>query len=207
MIRQLKDRIKNWWNIWVFVIGFPLGLVFLFFFWWYLLQLWPHLVWVILVSIVFLYGAIILSISIVVAISENNQFIAAFLVLLVGVVIAVLGYYFAHGSFPFKVAQFANDFYANVSSELIGLVIAFLTFAALQDRLHWRNYQREKQSQEIVPASTPSPASEQANNEDTSQFRRQNSSLRGVASLASILLGLLLGIIIGQNWRGSSNKK
>src|SRR5687768_15939552 len=133
--------------------------------------------------------------STIIAISENNLFISSLILLLIGVNIAVVGYFYTQGSLQFSTDKLANDFYANISTELIGVVITVFAIETLSARFHWRNYQREKQSQEIIPAPTPSPASEQANNEDTSQFRRQNSSLRGVASLASILLGLLLGII------------
>jgi hypothetical protein len=207
MIRRLQGRVKNWWDIWVFVIGFPIGLMFVFFLWGFLLRLSTHPIWVVVVSIVCLYGVIIMLVSAIIAVSENNIFISSFILLLIGVVVAVLGYFYTQGSFQLGTDKLVNDFYANISTELISVVITVLAIETLRDRLHWRNYQREKQSQEAAPRPMPSLPPERAAHEHTSEVGTQNSSMTGVVGLGSMLIGLLLGIVIGQNWKGFFNRE
>ena len=206
MMKGLQYRFKSWWDIWVFIIGFPIGLVFVFFLWGLLLQMSAHPVWVIVVSIACLYGVIIMLVSTIIAISENNIFISSFILLLLGVTTAVLGYFYTQGSVQLGTDKLVSDFYANVSTELISVVITVLAIETLKDRLHWRKYQREKQSQEIAPSSTPTPPSEQAEHENTLPVGTQNSSRRGVEILGSVLIGLIIGIVIHQHWKGFSMK-
>jgi hypothetical protein len=127
--------------------------------------------------------------------------------LLIGVVVAVLGYVYTPGSSQLGTDKLVNDFYANVSTELISVVITVLTIEALKDRLHWRKYQRKKQSHDVVPRPTPSPPPDWADHQDTSQIERQSSSMLGLTGLGSILIGFLLGIVICQNWKGLSHKE
>jgi hypothetical protein len=200
MMRRLPYRVKKWWDIWVFVIGFPLGLVFAFFFWGYLLHLSANPIWIIAVSIFCLYGVIILVVSTIIAISENNIFISSFILLLVGVTIAILGYFYTRGSFQLDTDKLINDFYANISTELISVVITVLAIETLKDRLHWRNYQREKQSQEMSIAQNPDQQPEPANEGESARLGAQsNSSIRTVEILGSVLIGVIIGLVIRQS--------
>jgi hypothetical protein len=199
MMRRLQYRVKRWWDIWVFVIGFPLGLVFVFLFWGFLLQISANPIWVIAVSIICLYGVIILIVSTIIAISENNIFISSFILLLIGVIIAVLGYFYTQGSFQLDTDKLINDFYANASTELISVVITVLAIETLKDRLHWRNYQREaKQNIEATPPQNSKP--ETHHQELTSHRATQNyPKTTSVEIVGSMLIGVIIGIVIQQN--------
>lgn len=208
MLRSLQYRVKRWWDIWVFVIGFPLGLVFVFIFWGYLLQISANPIWVAATSIICLYGAIILIVSTIIAISENNIFISSFILLLIGVTVAVLGYFYTQQSFQLRTDKLINDFYANVSTELISVVITVLAIETLKDRLHWRNYQREKQTQEGIPSQDLNQQPEQATKENTLQLGvSNNSNIRSVEILGSILIGVIIGLVIRKTWKDFSAKE
>lgn len=208
MLKSLQHRIKNWWDIWVFVIGFPIGLIFLFFFWNYLLQLSTNPIWIIVVSIILLYGAIILIVSTIIAISENNIFISSFILLFLGVTVGILGYFYTQQPFQFGMDKLANDFYANVSTELISIVITVLAIESLKDRIHWRNYQREKQGQEKVSSTNLDHKPLQAEQNSSAPSRAQtNLNDKNIDIIWGLLIGVAIGIAIKQNWKGSKSKK
>lgn len=207
-MKCLQYRVRRWWDIWVFVIGFPLGLVFVFVFWGYLLQISANPIWVTAVSIMCLYGVIILIVSTIIAISENNIFISSFILLLIGVTIAVLGYFYTQQPLQFGTDKLVSDFYVNVSTELISVVITVLAIGTLKDRLHWRNYQREKQGKVITLPQSLNQQPERAAQENASQLGEQNNSnIVTVQILGSVLIGVIMGIVIRQNWKGFSTKE
>jgi hypothetical protein len=155
-----------------------------------------------------LYGVIILIVSTIIAISENNIFISSFILLLIGVTIAVLGYFYTQQPLQFGTDKLVSDFYVNVSTELISVVITVLAIGTLKDRLHWRNYQREKQGKVITLPQSLNQQPERAAQENASQLGEQNNSnIVTVQILGSVLIGVIMGIVIRQNWKGFSTKE
>jgi hypothetical protein len=128
--------------------------------------------------------------------------------LLIGVTIGVIGYIYTQQSIKFSLGKLTTDFYANVSTELISIVITVLAIETLKDRVNWRNYQREKQSQENNSFPPSNQLSEQGDQEKSAEFETISSpSLNGFGILCGVLIGFLLGIVIQQNWRESTPKK
>lgn len=202
MIKNLQYRIKRWWDIWVFVVGFPLGLIFLLFFWNYLIQLSTNPLWIIIVSVLCLYGAIILIVSIIIAISENNIFVSSFILLLIGVTTGILGYFYTQHSLKLNVDKLVNDFYANVTTELVSIVITVLAIETLRDRIHWRNYQREKINQESTPDLASHQTSAELTPNNISPLSPQNNlNDKRVGIIWIALICTVLGILIRQHWK------
>lgn len=207
-MRTLGHRIKGWWDIWVFVLGFPLGLVFLFFFWWYLLKLSSNPLWIIIVSIVFLYAAMILIVATVIAVSENNFFVSSFILLFIGVTIGVLGYFYTQRSFQLNTDQLVTDFYSNVSTELISIVITVLAIETLRNRIHWRNYQREKQRQETTAPPVPQETIEETKTASPPQSGTTNKSYYNRGELVwGVLIGIGIGLLLRQNGTSRDSNK
>jgi hypothetical protein len=205
-MRSLQQRVKQWWDIWVFVIGFPLGLVFLFFFWGFLLKISTNPIWIIAVSIICLYSAVILIVSTIIAISENNIFVSSFILLFIGVTIGTLGYFYSQQSFQLGVDKLVNDFYANISTELISVVITVLAIETIRERSHWRNYQREKQLQEASSATTPKQNPEKDGNDESPQ-QKTNSNDKKAEIPWGLFIGIVIGLLIRSNWENLKQNK
>jgi len=210
MIKKFQLRIKTWWDIWVFVVGFPIGLVFLLFFWYYLIGLSENQLWIIVVSIVCLYSAIILIVSTIIAISENNIFVSSFILLLIGVTIGILGYFYSQQSLKLDTDKLVNDFYANVSTELVSIVITVLAIETLRDRIHWRNYQREKINQEPTPGMAPTQTVVESTPTNTLPLNSQTSAYnRKTGFFLMVLIFTAFGVLLQQYLKIKlrSNKK
>lgn len=209
MIKRFRLKIKRWWDVWVFVIGFPIGLVFLLFFWNYMVKLSTHPFWVIGVSIVFLYCAIILIVSTIIAISENNIFVSSFILLLIGVTIGILGYFYSQQSLKLDTDKLVSDFYANVSTELVSIVITVLAIETLRDRIHWRNYQREKITQESTSGAAPTQTLVESTPINTLPLSSQTSgNNRRTDYFLIVLIFTAFGVLLQQylkNKSGSNN--
>jgi len=171
--------------------------------WYYFANLFSHPLWNIGVSIVFLYSSLIMGVSAIIAISEDNIFISSFILLFIGVLVGVLGFTYTQQASQWHLNKLVNDFYANISTELISIVITVLAIQKLQERKSWRNHQREKIRQETNPPTVPLQTGEEIRSfPQTTQSHADSISQESKAKITSlILVGTALGFLIGLFWK------
>ena len=151
--KTVIEKLKIWGNTWAFVILFSI-VIFLTLAGWrivtgfLIVDHWSRIP----LSIFFLFAFLIFLMSLIIAISETDKYIAAFILLLIGASIAVLGYRLTQGSLTLNWNELANDFYANISAEMISIAITVMVIESLSKRLNWRKYQREEnQKKDTIP--------------------------------------------------------
>ncbi len=197
--KTLTERVKTWWEMWSFVILFSIAILIALVGWKVLVGLFFTEHWLgIPLSILFLFASIIFFISLVLAIAEKNKYTVSMILLLFGTSIAITGYYITNQSLEFSWDKVASDFYANISAEMISIVITVLVIDSLGTRFGWRDYVRNSAEQiaeetiqnsefETPKIEAPAPTPPQQNGFEMGIF------LATLFALVGIGLGYFLG--------------
>ncbi len=199
-------KLRLWWDVWFFVIMFPICFI-LFLLGWYYFASWsPYKFLDIVIAIFFLFGSLVMGISTLIAISEDNYFVSAFLLLLIGVVVGVIGYAASVSTFQLNFERLTNDFYANISTELVSVVITVLAIDSLKGRISWRKVQRENSNEQArsspeIQFDKNSESTADAGADRQSQPILRKTGRNFVSLTTYIVIAFLLGIIVAKERR------
>ena len=201
-LQNLVEKIKLWSNIWVFVILFLLTILFTLIGWKVIVGFLLKGHWLgVPISMLFLFALLVFLIGLILAISETNKYTASIIFLLIGTATAILGYQITNKSLALNWGKIANDFYANISAEMISIAITVLVIDSLATRLNWRSYVREEAEKEQIEKNPEHLPKEKIPLEiiEIQEAPGQNLFQKGIAIGAFFgIFGMLFGYFLGR---------